>query len=152
MDEQNETKQNEVKGPADHLADIVDLLASDNSELTNMAKHFELMRESQQRILGEMSAMNIRLKTIAIHVSEYPETVISIDESAGGVKPEPEPVILPVHGIRISDQMAMCGAQGTVAQPYWARKNERVSAILSEITCPECLKIIAENLAVEEKS
>ena len=56
----------------------------------------------------------------------------------------------PIHSPkpRSADRYAICGAMGTPAQPYPARMNEPITGIRDEVTCPECLKILAE----QEKS
>jgi len=148
----DETKQTEVKLPVDQLADIVDLLASDNSELTKMAGHFELMREAQQAILGEMSAMNIRLKAIALRVDTYAAVADDEKPEPEQEKPEPDGSMAMVHGIRLPDGLAMCGAQGTKSQPFASGIEVILSTAFPEITCPECQEIIAGIPVVEEKS
>lgn len=72
--------------------------------------------------------------------AEKAETVQIVEDAMKklGVAPP-----TPVHSIRFTDKLAICGAQGSAVQPYAPRKNEKVTSTLSEITCPECLKIIA---------
>ena len=148
--------------PIESLADIAHLIKQDNFELVNIADHLKLMNESLQLIMEQVTNMNTRFGNIAQEVKAIAEA------EAYEAEPEPEaekaeavqaaneavPVVdaPPVHGIRFSDDLAICGALGTAAQPFAARPGEKVSSDHKEITCPDCLRIIEETGVFEEKS
>lgn len=76
-----------------------------------------------------------------------PEPLI---ESQPDAEPDTQPAAEPVtqvvmalvHGIRYPDELAICGALGTKAQPFAGKPGERVARDLIEINCPSCRKII----------
>ena len=125
-------------------------VADDNDQLVVMAKQNQAMIEALQHNIGQMSQININLGVIAGEIGKAAGVEVLLPEPV----PEApaEPAVLPVHGIRFSDGLAMCGAQGSKSQPYSPRLSEQVSSVLSAITCPECLEMIAERQAGEEKS
>jgi hypothetical protein len=58
-----------------------------------------------------------------------------------------------VHKMRAKEyppsrKFALCGAMGTPSQPFEARMNDPITMANDEVTCPDCLKILAE----QEKS
>lgn len=145
----DENEQQQEKGPADKLADIFDRIADDNEQLVAIVTQNRLMIEAMQETNGRILEINISLRRIANEIGK----------AVGVEKPEPEapaeppavPVEKPVHGSRFTDGLALCGAQGSKAQPYLSRLDEQISSVLSEITCPECLEIVAEKQKTEEK-
>lgn len=143
------------------LAVISDMLASDNRELSKLSNYFESLKAAIPAMIVQFSEMNGHLRTavdsiVAIVNKEQPEPEQPEPEQLVPEQPEPEqpegPVVLPVHGIRFSDELAMCGAMGSKIQPYAPRQNDKVTSIMADINCPECLKVIAEKQAAEEKS
>lgn len=61
----DETEFAETKSTTEQLADIFDVMASDNDQLSKIAKHYELMILSMAATLAQISEMNGRLRNAA---------------------------------------------------------------------------------------
>ena len=145
----NVAEEQKQKIVTEQLADILYTLTSDNEHLVTISGHIKSLNkmvlpsviEAVQHISGQIMQIKINMRNAADGIAAI----------AGKEKPEPEPeteaVVLPVHCIRYPDELALCGALGTLSQPNAARQNERVTSVVAEITCTECLGILASRKA-----
>jgi len=148
----NETTKPEQSN-MDSLADIAAMLKEQKTELIFIANHIKLMNESHQLITAQLSEMNITLGNMSEKVFSLAEAEAQPEpdqpEQPEPEQPEQEPDVLPVHSItppdRHTGQIALCGALGTPSQPCAARQNEPVTDNIEDVTCPECLEIIAKS-------
>jgi len=141
----------------DSLADIAEQIKIDSTELVIIARHLELMNDALRLIMEQVTDMNTRFGNIAQQVKDIAEAEQEAVETANDAAPNTPIPRVPagpawVHGKRYTDGLAICGALGTAAQPFAGCKNERVSSVYAEITCPKCLRIIDGKQAVQEKS
>lgn len=125
----------------------------------------EKAKEFKEMIWEELSKINEQLAQMNERFLDLQEQVKAavLDEEKSEPDPEAEkaeaaqaandevPVVEaePIHlGTGNSARIVLCGALGTVSQPYNARIHEPITNDRDVVTCPECLKMLAE----EQKS
>ena len=133
----------------DGLADLVDLIAKDNTELVAIAKHAEQMNMSLRQVMAQLSDMNIRLVKFAeitqVIAEEKRDRPTEPDEAevTAEAEQETEQGLLHCSDAGHGNKLALCGCMGTPSQPVAARMNEPVTLNPDDVKCPDCLAIIA---------
>jgi len=146
MNEEQKQERAVKERQLDVLTELIDILSKDNLQFMKIATS---VHEINKQLFGILEQIEESVRLVAklmeqlekITNEERPEAGQAVDE----VSDSEGPVTLPVHGMRYPDKRALCGAQGSAAQPFAGRKNEKVTSHISEITCPECFDITAWN-------
>jgi len=123
-----------TKTMTEQLADVFDILASDNEQLARIANHIQQVYEAMSSTMDQVTQIQARLSTAA-------ETIATI---AGAEEPQaaqPEPF---THFKEVDyGKLALCGCMGNIRQPIPARANDPLTNSLDDVTCPDCLVIIS---------
>lgn len=162
------------------LSILVDLMKCSTDALENFVAQTDLIKIAFHEVLEESKIINQNLQEAAQGLKALVDEATKADEVGPEPEgfevdeAEQEPVDtfeehvtspeirealmdqieeekVPVHKVDSHEiRFAVCGAMGTASQPFGAAKNDRISSVNDEVTCPGCLKIIAGKRILEK--
>ena len=86
--EMSELAEEQKINVVDQLAELVDLLAKDNEELSKIAAHSGLLNQSQLAMMEQITEMNQRLRSIAEQVDRIAEQKTAEPDKTGQAESE----------------------------------------------------------------
>ena len=137
----------------ENICTLVDLMERVGCQLEALARHAGLMNKSLQEMIGDTKSINQNMQQAGLGLKALADAATKADEAPTealevqaaldkGDKAIAAKMSKPVH-LNSGNGFALCGAMGTVSQPFMARLNDPVVLRYELVTCPECLAKMA---------
>lgn len=154
----------EQKYSTEIIADIFKMLASDNEQAMKITADMKAMLCLADVMATQLSVINKNLRDAADSIAaladkpdeetpaKAPEQEAEVDHGQQDHGGQEQFVPLLVFHLATPALLAVCGKLGTPQQPFSQGLDHRTTSKAEDVNCPECLDIIAEKQAAEQKS